>query len=153
MPSPAVSLPEELDALQKLQALLQLEQAALVEGSVDALSELIGTKSRLVADITILADARQTRLGDMGLEASEDGMQSWIDSSADASEKDVWSALLALAETVKEQNRLNGLVINQHLASTQQMLKLFENKVSGANFYGPDGQSSLKVNTRKFGSV
>ncbi len=153
MPSPAASLHEELVAMTKLHALLQLEQAALVDGTVDALTELIGKKSRLVADITILADARQTLLGNMGLEASEDGMQGWIDSTADATEKGVWSELLTLAQTVKEQNRLNGLVINQHLASTQQMLKLFENKTGGTNFYGPDGQSSIKVGTRKFGAV
>jgi flagella synthesis protein FlgN len=153
MQRPADSLAEELAAMHRLHALLQQEQTALTGGIADALPELIGAKAVLVAQITTLADARHQRLTAAGLDASEESMQHWIDSSDVAAEKQLWTDLLALAHIVKEQNRLNGLVINKHILINQQSLSIFEGARGGNNFYGPDGQSSIKTHTRKFGAA
>ena len=152
MQRPADSLAEEFTAMNSLHGLLQKEQAALTAGAVDELPELISAKGHLVAQIATLADARHKRLVEAGLDASEESMQSWIDSTGIAAEKQHWTDLLQLARTVKEQNRLNGLVINKHMVTNQQTMNIFDG-TRGNSFYGPDGQSSIKANTRKFGAV
>ena len=79
-------------------------------------------------------------------------MQEWIAAAGNDAEKQQWSQLLALADEVKELNRLNGVLINKHTQTNQQMMSLFSGMV-GNNFYGPDGQSSIKANARKFGAA
>jgi flagella synthesis protein FlgN len=151
-PTPADSLANELSALSRLQDLLQKEQTVLTKGSVDSLPELIRAKGFLISEITVLADARHQLLVAAGLTASEDSMQSWIDNTSTPAQKQTWSDLLALATEVKELNRLNGILINKQTQTNQQLMSLFEGK-AGNNFYGPDGQSSIKASPRKFGAV
>jgi flagella synthesis protein FlgN len=152
MQRPAQSLAEEFIAMSRLQGLLQTEQKALTDGAVDTLPELIRAKGFLISEITVLADARHQHLVALGMEASEDSMQSWVEASADGAEKQQWVDLLALARDVKELNRLNGIMINKQTQINQQMLSLFEGEV-GNSFYGPDGQSNVKTNPRKFGAA
>jgi flagella synthesis protein FlgN len=152
MPTPADSLANELSALTRLHDLLQQEQTALTQGAADCLPELIRAKGFLISEMTILADARHQLLVAAGLTASEDSMQSWIDSAATPAQQQSWSDLLALAKTVKELNRLNGILINKQTQTNQQLMRLFEGK-TGNNFYGPDGQSSVRTSTRKFGAA
>jgi flagella synthesis protein FlgN len=152
MQRPGASLAEEFVALSRLQKLLQSEQDALKAGAVDTLPDLINSKARVISEITVLADGRHQALTAIGLEASENSMQAWIESTGTDAEKQQWSDLLALAGELKELNRLNGVLINKHTQTNQQMMSLFNGMV-GANFYGPDGQSSIKANARKFGAV
>ena len=152
MQSPGQSLAEEFVALSRLQELLQSEQTALKDGAVDALPDLINDKARIISEITILADSRHSALTAVGREASETSMQEWIAAAGNDAEKQQWSQLLALADEVKELNRLNGVLINKHTQTNQQMMSLFSGMV-GNNFYGPDGQSSIKANARKFGAA
>jgi flagellar biosynthesis protein FlgN len=152
MPKPADSLTNEFAAMIRLQDLLQEEQTALINGAVDSLPELIRAKGFLISEITVLADGRHQLLVAAGLTASEDSMQSWINSAATPAEKQAWSELLALAKSVKETNRVNGVLINKHSQTNQQMIRLFRGKLGNA-FYGPDGQSSIKTNPRNFGAA
>ncbi|HWZ49718.1 MAG TPA: flagellar protein FlgN [Herbaspirillum sp.] len=152
MPKPGDSLENEFAALIRLQGLLQEEQAVLIKGAVDSLPDLIRAKGFVISEITILADGRHQSLVAAGLTASEDSMQSWIDSAASPAEKQTWSELLALAKSTKELNRLNGILINKHTQTNQQLMSLFQSK-AGNNFYGPDGQSNIKTSARNFGAV
>ncbi|HEY4318480.1 MAG TPA: flagellar protein FlgN [Herbaspirillum sp.] len=152
MQRPATSLAEEFTALHQLQDLLQEEQKALTEGAVDSLPELVSSKANIISQITVLADGRHQALAAIGMEASENGMQSWIEASGADAEKQQWSELLSLATEVKELNRLNGILISKHAQTNQQMMSLVGSLV-GANFYGPDGQSSIKASARKFGAA
>jgi flagella synthesis protein FlgN len=146
---PGDSLAGEFAGLTRLHELLETEKASLVTGTIDDLPDLTRAKASVIAEITVLADARHRCLVANGLEASEIAMQSWIDDSAEEAEKQRWSDLLALARQVKEQNRLNGMLINRRMQSGQQIISLFEGKSS--SFYGPDGQSSIKASARKIG--
>lgn len=148
----SASLTEELQALQALQALILQEQTTLVQGLADQLPALISAKSILVAQIATLADARHQRLALAGWEASERGMQQAIDDLDDSDVTLLWNQLLALAATVKENNRLNGMLISKQMLHNQNTLNIFSGKVGG-NFYGPDGQSSVKATSRTFGAV
>lgn len=152
MQRPGLSLAEEFAALSRLQALLQSEQDALKLGAVDTLPDLINSKARIISEITVLADSRHQALTAIGREASENSMQEWVEEVGTDTEKQQWSELLALAANLKELNRLNGVLINKHTQTNQQMMSLFSGMV-GTNFYGPDGQSSIKTNARKFGAV
>lgn len=138
--------------MHRLQELLQAEQKTLTDGNVDLLPELVSGKARIISEITVLADGRHQALVAIGMEASENSMQGWVDANGNDAEKQQWSSLLALASDVKELNRLNGVLINRHTQTNQQMMSLF-NGLVGNNFYGPDGQSSIKANARKFGAA
>jgi flagella synthesis protein FlgN len=153
MQKPADSLTEEFAALSQLQSLLQQEQTVLTAGQADALPEVIVAKGNLISDIAKLADARHQRLVGAGFEASENSMQSWIDRHGAAADKQQWSDLLQMAHGVKEQNRLNGLLINKQMQVNQQTLNIFANQLGNGSFYGPNGQSSGRTSARKFGAV
>lgn len=152
MQSPCQSLAQEFVVLTRMQELLQSERTVLKNGTFDALPDLINEKARVISEITVLAHGRHEALTAIGREASETSMQEWIGAAGSDAERQQWSQLLALAKNVKELNRLNGVLMNKHRKINQQMMSLFSGMV-GNNFYGPDGQSSIKADARKFGAA
>ena len=149
--SPADSLDEEHKAAVQLLQLLKLEQTHLVEADIDALTALIEAKSKIVARMTELAKWRHRTLGDIGFEATETGMQAWLASSGEhAAAGKSWTELLAVAQSAKELNRTNGLLINRHMTRNQNSLNILMGNPQGSNVYGPNGQASSKASSRGF---
>jgi flagella synthesis protein FlgN len=152
--SPAGTLAEELDAARRLQQLLKQEQKQLIEADIDGLTALTGHKAALVARMTDLATSRHRALAAAGFPAEEAGMQTWLRNeppAADGSTAEArksWIELLALAQSAKHLNRTNGILINTHLARNQTALNVLRGNTQGGNFYGPDGQQSMKVSAR-----
>jgi flagella synthesis protein FlgN len=52
--------------------------------------------------------------------------------------------LLKSADSAKELNRTNGLLIAKYMARNQTALNILHSGTSTGNFYGPDGQSRLQ---------
>lgn len=149
--SPAGSLKEEHKAAAQLLELLKLEQTHLVEANIDGLTALIDEKSKIVARMTELAKWRHRALGVSGFEPAETGMQAWLASSSEhASSGKSWSDLLALAQTAKELNRTNGLLINRHMTRNQNTLNVLMGNPQGSNVYGPNGQTNAKTASRGY---
>lgn len=152
--SPVATLVEELDTAHHLQQLLQLEQTQLIKADIDGLTALTEQKATLVARMTELAKSRHRALAAAGFPAAEAGMQTWLhsipaatDGSAAKARKS-WIDLLALAQSAKQLNRTNGILINMHLARNQTALNVLRGNTQGGNFYGPDGQQSMKAAAR-----
>ena len=82
-----------------------------------------------------------------GYAASDTGMQSWLDRKGCHS--DHWDALLSLAKSAREINRTNGLLINKHMTRNQQALDVLQGTAPSSNFYGPNGQATSQVSTRR----
>jgi len=149
MPSPADSLNEEHQAASSLLQILKQEQERLVEADIDGLVQLTEEKARLVTHMTDLAKRRHQTLAAAGFEASEAGMQAWLDASPNSTAaRQAWKALLSLAESAKELNRLNGMLIGQHMARNQTALNVLQGAAQGGSFYGPDGQATTKPTSR-----
>ena len=139
---PVFSLPSEQAVARALIQLLQQEQEKLVDVSVEGLHELLDHKSSLVAQLTRLTKSRHAALAAQGFDASETGMQGWVECDAGAQAKAPWHALLNLSAEAKELNRINGMLIGRHLVRGQTELNILQGKPQHSNFYGPNGQTA-----------
>ena len=146
----AQSLGEELRAANTLLQLLKQEQAQLIDANVDELAKVTEEKAQVVARMNELAQNRHRALAAAGFEASEAGMQKWAKSPAalPAASKS-WNELLGIAQQAKELNRLNGMLIGQHVARNQTALNILQGSPQGGTMYGPDGQSTSKTGSRR----
>lgn len=151
--NPALTLADEQQATQHLVLVLQREQDALAAGQPEDVSELITEKATVVASMATLADKRHRLLAELGFDASEGGMQSWLDQNGSAAEREVWESMFALAQTARELNRLNGVLIGKQMSINQNALQILQGKSQTGTFYGPDGQSSISGTGRRLGVV
>jgi flagella synthesis protein FlgN len=147
MQTPASTLAEECEAAQGLIDLLTQEQARLVEADAEGLARLTEPKAAIAERLSRLARRRHDALAAAGWAAGEAGMQAWINSDAGAAHAAAWHGLLEQAKAAKELNRVNGLLIGQHLGRTQTALNVLGN-ARGGSIYGPDGQSSANLGSR-----
>jgi len=148
--SPARGLDEEQQAADSLLQLLKQEQDVLVNADVDGLVKLTGEKAKLAAQMSQLAKRRHGALTAAGFDATEAGMQAWLGSPwASADDNKAWKELLATMQSAKELNRVNGLLISQHMARNQSALGALQGSAQGGTFYGPDGQATTKIGSRR----
>lgn len=148
--SPAHGLDGEYQAADSLFQLLKQEQAALVDADVERLGKLTEEKAKAAAQMSQMAKRRHGLLAAAGFEATELGMQSWIDSpNASAADKKAWNALLEVVKAANELNRVNGLLIGQHIARNQAALNILQGNSESGGMYGPNGQSSAKIGSRR----
>ncbi len=148
--SPATNLAQEREVTHTLLQLLKQEQTHLVDANVDGLARLTEEKAKIAAQLNDLAKQRHSLLGAAGFEATEAGMKAWLESpAATKSDSQSWNELLELALSAKEQNRVNGVLIMQHMARNQTALNVLQGNPQGTNFYGPNGQSTTKIASRR----
>lgn len=148
--SPAHNLTQELEAARSLLQALQQEQAHLIDADVDGVAKMTEEKSRIVVRMSELAKQRHLALASAGFDATESGMQAWINAQPpQANAGKTWTELLELSKSAKEQNRVNGLLIAQHLSRNQSALNILQGNAQGGAIYGPDGQSTTKIGSRR----
>lgn len=152
-PLPARDLAEEKQVVARLVATLQQEQTLLTgNGDVDDMPDVIGEKARIIAEMARLADQRHKLLAAAGFMASEDGMQAWLIQHGTTADKALWDDLFALAQTARELNRLNGVLVGKQMAINQSALKILQGQTGNTGaFYGPDGSSSMRSTGRPWG--
>lgn len=151
--NPASKLPLEHGALSRLVEKLKQEQALLAETTAEGLTDIISEKAAIVAEMSTLAGNRHALLGSLGYSADEGGMQKWMNEQASEADRDIWASLFELAQDAKELNRVNGLLIGKKLSINQSALTILQGKTGTGNFYGPDGQNSIKSSGRRLGVV
>jgi flagella synthesis protein FlgN len=148
--SPAEIFNEEREAVHRLLELLRQEQTHLIDADVDGLAKVTEQKATTATHMSALAKRRHHMLAAAGFEATESGMQAWADSpAASTSDRDSWKGLLELAQSAKELNRVNGLLISQHIGRNQAALNVLHGAHGGSSFYGPNGQSTTKIGSRR----
>ncbi|GAC1427503.1 MAG: flagellar protein FlgN [Burkholderiaceae bacterium] len=146
--SPAATLPQEQHAAGALIDLLREEQALLIGADLDRLAVVTKRKAPVITEMVDLANRRHRALAKAGHSASESGMQTWVDLKhlgrlAYPGAAAAWTALLVMAKQAQETNRINGLLINTHIARNQDALNVLQAR-AGGSFYGPDGQPSSR---------
>ena len=145
----AKSLGEELSAAATLVDILRKEQSCLIGADVDALGALTEEKNKLVLRMNELAQSRHQSLAGAGLDGSEAGMEKWASSNASQPAGKSWTELLDLIRQAKELNRVNGMLVGQHLARNQAALNILQGGRQGGAMYGPNGQSATQASSRK----
>lgn len=150
MSGPADTFSKEIEAARNLLQLLKQEESCLVKADVEGVAGLTAEKARLAAEMTDLAKRRHGTLKAAGFEATEAGMQEWLASAAASDDdRNAWDELLSLAKTGKELNRVNGLLITQHLACNQNALNVLQGNSQSGGVYGPNGQTTTKLGGRR----
>lgn len=142
---PAAHLAQEIEAADRLVALLKQEQEHLIKADMESLTALTEEKAKAVSAMSELALARHRSLAATGLPATEQGMQQWMKGMAPVTPASrSWSRLLDLMRSAKELNRTNGILISTHLSRNQAALSVFQQNAKGGEFYGPNGQATAR---------
>ncbi len=149
---PMSSLQEEHQALANLIELMKVEQAYLVAADMDGVQSITEQKSRVVAQISKLAQQRHRALAMAGFAPEEQNMQAWLASINQDKVNAAWQDLLTITKAAKELNRVNGILVNKQLSWNQQALETLQAPIradTGGSFYGPNGQSTTSSSNRR----
>lgn len=132
--------------------LMKQEQQLLVAADADALTALTPRKAQLVQELAALAKQRHAALAAAGCEGSEAGMEPWLAACEAPDARAQWERLLALTREAKELNRVNGMLINKHLAHNQNVLNALRTPAGApdAGLYGASGQTLRGGPSRRF---
>jgi flagellar biosynthesis protein FlgN len=150
--SPDATLATERLLIESLTGLLREEQRLLVEAHTDGLAALTPQKAECVRQLGEQAALRHQALGAAGCEASEAGMGPWLDANGAQQARASWERLLEATREAKELNRVNGMLINKHMAHNQQLLDALRTTAAGADttMYGPGGEKIAGGPSRRF---
>lgn len=134
-------LQQELACAGTLRSLLERERDCLGRGDIDGVSAVALEKASAVAAMAGIGEQRQACLAAAGIGADTQSVNTWIAASG-AEIAAPWRDLLALAAEAREANRVNGLLINRHLARNRTALNVLHGATQ-TGLYGPDGQSTV----------
>jgi len=133
-----VTLHEEHAAMATLLDVLRQEQQGLVSMTVEVVDQTSAQKATLVARMATLAEARHRALAAAGQAPTEAGMEAWLAQSG-PDLLPLWTDLLRRTREAQELNRVNGVLINRHMAFTNGALAALRPAAQRSNVYGPTG--------------
>ena len=139
------NLKRELEAFRQFLQILSAEQAALLCGAAEELTELAQRKNERVIELTQLAETRNLYLTDLVGSTNQLGLDAWLD-TYDPTDKHragrLWLDLIDLARAAKDLNQSNGQLIHTRLAHNQEALSVLLGANAGSSkLYGADGQA------------
>lgn len=139
--TPIDSLRDEQQTMRELLELMQQEQQHLMAVDVEQLNQVTVRKGELVSRMAALALARHQALAAAGHSAGEEGMAPWLAECGQTAAAPLWQELLGMTRKAKELNRVNGMLINKHMAHTQGALAALRPAATeNASVYGPSGK-------------
>jgi flagellar biosynthesis protein FlgN len=151
MAGPGTTFAAERQLLASLTVALQEEQRLLIAADADGLMATTPGKNQLVQQLAGLASERHRALGAAGFAAGEAGMEPWLAAQGDAAVRAEWTSLLDATREAKELNRVNGMLINKHLANNQAALaELRPAAGAEAAVYGPGGMTLTGGPSKRF---
>jgi flagellar biosynthesis/type III secretory pathway chaperone len=75
-------------------------------------------------------------------------MQTWIEQNNAREVNEAWLVLMRQVKTAKLLNQTNSLLVNTHLARTQNALNILHGSNKSGSVYGPNGQTSSSTKAR-----
>lgn len=139
IPGLSAALSAERAALLGFIAVLEHEQAALIENRSDALPELSEQKTADAIKLGQLADMRRELLKRAIPNQNAETVASWLGKHSPA-ELASWQDIIALTQRAKQLNLINGELIQMKLRRNQQTLTVLSNAVNKGGVYGRNGQ-------------
>lgn len=154
---PATPLPAliaaECETTKAFVELLQDEQESLLTGEAERLAGIAQQKSSLALKLRQLGVNRNRQLAALGLPADRRGVERLLMQRPDASIRGVWNALMRLAESARQLNHVNGIIIRERLRYVQQAVAALSKAAQGTALYGPDGGARVSTPGRRFGAA
>lgn len=140
-------LREEKACVEEFLSVLDREEQAMKNGQFAELIPITEEKSQLLNRMAELDVGRVSVQVSLGFEPSRDGADAAAFEGG-VETRQLWAALLALAEKAKAANHRNGSMVYTHLDFTQKALHFLQ--ASAQLFYGPDGtrRSTSGMGTR-----
>lgn len=151
MNTPAATFASERQLLDALTGVLKEEQRLLVAADAEGVAGITPRKIQLVQQLAAEAAVRHRALAAAGFAGGETGMEPWL-AAQGPDVRTQWESLLEATREAKELNRVNGMLINKHMAHGQQLLaELGANEAGGnAAVYGPAGMAIGSGPSKKF---
>jgi flagella synthesis protein FlgN len=134
-------LEKDLLDLEQLEKTLTEESKALSERKSDAISAYAELKSNLVDQIRQRAKAKARLLATSGAEIHPGEVRKGIEQFNDPELCELWDTSLERLKQCKEQNLVNGLVIQRSKQRTEKLMDLVRGKPQKQNLYGAQGSS------------
>ena len=136
-------LQEERRLTHRLLELLRSEHRTLSGDDIDALAPLVEAKHCLIADMEALENRRIGLLRDASYPATETGMLDYLARHQPSAKQDVhrcWREVLTLAEDCRQQNLINGSIMQARYRHSVNALSLLRGKpAEESGRYGPEG--------------
>jgi len=146
------ALSAERSALLGFIALLEREQAALMENRGDALPELSEQKTTNALKLSQLAESRRKLLPQNSPQQNTETTTSWLRAHSHDG-LPLWLDIVALSQRAKQLNQVNGELIQMKLRRNQQALTVLGNAVNKAGVYSRNGQPDFSPGSgRSLGS-
>jgi flagella synthesis protein FlgN len=151
----AAGLQAEHEALGAFISLLEAEQEILVQGDAERLAALAPDKAAKIDLLAHLGEQRRRHLAAQNLNDSADGMLTWLGRNHGfaAAVRKIWRELLARAESARQLNQSNGLLIDNRLQQNRLKLSVLQTAAAGEGVYRADGQLGSLRSVRSFSLV
>jgi flagellar biosynthesis/type III secretory pathway chaperone len=121
---------------ERLQAVLRREQQALIRQRADDLESAVADKRALLDQIHAHEQSLQRLRHAAARDAGRATIEAWIRDSGGASHWQRWLELQAVAGNNREQNRANGLLVEQSRRCIEQAIALLSGQTPEVPGYG-----------------
>ena len=140
-----VCLEDEIGYATELLELLSAERNALSKNNGNALEAVAKQKRLLAEQLETSAERRSKHLFETTGLATAD-MQEYLDSSASSTDnqqplKELWEQLVEILAQCREQNRLNGSILESSQRSIKQAIALLQGHGQSGELYGRAGKT------------
>ncbi len=127
---------------------LKLERQALIDSDIDKINEMSEKKKPLVIQLEFLGKQRDAILKSVGFNTDKAGLAAFISNQPEkqsAMLSQVLGQLRHIAEACRQQNQLNGGIVNVNRQYVQRAMSIFRGKDVDATAYGPGGEYTSQV--------
>lgn len=132
----------------QLLEIMMAERSALIESDTDVISEMSEKKQPLVLQLEQLARHRDSVLQAEGFTTDKEGLAAFIANQTQQDEvalNTVMSQLKKTANECRENNQINGGIVNVNRQHLQRAMSIFRGRDVNANSYGPGGEYTNQV--------
>ncbi len=127
---------------------LKLERQALIDADIDKVNEISEKKQPLVMQLELLGKQREVILQSVGFNPDKTGLSAFISNQPEKQSqmlKKVLTQLKKMAEACRQQNQLNGGIVNVNRQYVQRAMSIFRGRDTNADAYGPGGEYTNQV--------
>lgn len=141
-------LKAEKETTDKLLQLLKVERDSLTTTDVDKMAAIAQQKQPLIVNLEQLGRQRENILQTSGFPTGKMGLEAFIENQpakqASLLNK-VVSALRKSAKACRENNQINGGIVNVNRQYLQKAMAIIRGKDTSTNAYGPGGEYASQV--------
>lgn len=137
----------ELQLVGRLLEVLAKERQVLQSNDAEQIAILSQVKSQVVGEFAVASQARYGLLQGMGFEPRDQGMQLFLIQNSPTELAQLWADFISKVGQAKEENKLNGVLLQQLSLRNQSALEVLQGR-KGAALYGPTGQKNNQAGFR-----